>query len=107
MVRSFIVVCWVGWEQLWEIVWYLAGIRNLGDCGGMVTGGGTEIKVPIPSHFDGNTIPTHYHVKPCKIRLLWRTRRCLTATYTGVTSSHEKHVCGAAATVPTCFLDVA
>ena len=85
------------------MVWYGAGTRKLGDGDGMVTGGGTEIKVSIPFHFDGNTIPTHYHAKPCKIRLLWRTRRCLTATYTGVTFSHEEHVCDAAATVPACF----
>ena len=66
MVRSFIMVRWVGWEQLREMVWYGADIRELGDGDGMVTGGGTEITVsiPSPSHFDGNTIPTHYHVKP-------------------------------------------
>ena len=71
MVRSFIMVCWVRWEQLREMVWYGAGIRNLGDGDGMVTGGGTETKVsisshpiPSPSHFDGNTIPIHYHVRP-------------------------------------------
>ena len=50
MVRSFIMVCWVGWEQLREMVWYDAGIRKLGDGDGMVTGGGTEIKISIPSH---------------------------------------------------------
>ena len=44
------MVCWVGWEQLWEVVWYGAGIRKWGDGDGMVTGGGTEIKVSIPSH---------------------------------------------------------
>ena len=41
VVRSFIMVCWVGWEQLREMVWYGAGIRMLGDGDGMVTGGGT------------------------------------------------------------------
>ena len=55
------------------MIWYGVGIRKFGDGDGMVTSGGTEIKVsipshPIPSHFDGNTIPTHYHVKPCEIR---------------------------------------
>ena len=50
MVRNFIMVCWVGWEQLRNMVWYGAGIRKLGDGDGMVTGGGTEIKVSIPSH---------------------------------------------------------
>ena len=46
------------------MVWYGAGIRKLGDGNGIVTGGGSEIKVCIPSNFDGNIIPTHYHVKP-------------------------------------------
>ena len=32
------------------MVWYGAGIRKLGDGDGMVTGGGTEIKVSIPFH---------------------------------------------------------
>ena len=48
MVRSYIndiMVCWVGWEQLRKMVWYGAGIRKLGGGDGMVTGGGTEIKV--------------------------------------------------------------
>ena len=31
MVISFIMVSWVGWEQLREMVWYGAGIRKLGD----------------------------------------------------------------------------
>ena len=55
MVRSFIMVCWVGWEQLREMVWYDSGIRKLGDGDVLVTGGGTEIKVSIPSH----PIPPH------------------------------------------------
>ena len=33
-----------------EMVWYGAGIRKLGDGDGMIAGGGTEIKVSIPSH---------------------------------------------------------
>ena len=41
MVRNFIIVCWGGWEQLREMVWYDAGIRKLDDGDGMVTGGGT------------------------------------------------------------------
>ena len=46
------MVCWVGWKQLREMVWYGAGIRKLGDGNGMVIGGGTETKGfhPIPSH---------------------------------------------------------
>ena len=32
------------------MVWYGAGIRKLDDGDGMVTGGGTDIKVCIPSH---------------------------------------------------------
>ena len=46
------------------MVWYIAGIRKLGDSDGMVTGGGTEIKVSIPSHpipfrwkYHPNTLP--------------------------------------------------
>ena len=50
MVRSFITVCWVEWEQLREMVWYGAGIRKLCDGDRMRTGCGTEIKVSIPSH---------------------------------------------------------
>ena len=46
------MVCWVGWEQLREMVWYDAGTRKLGDGDRdeMVTGGGTEMNVSIPSH---------------------------------------------------------
>ena len=52
MVRSFtMMMCWVGWKQLWEMVLYGAGIRKLCDGDGMVTGGGTEIKVSIPIPF--------------------------------------------------------
>ena len=58
MVRSFIMVCWVGWEQLREMVWYGAGVRELGD--GTVTGDGTEIKVPIPSHLVLMGIPSQH-----------------------------------------------
>ena len=50
MVRSFIMVCWVGWEQLREMVWYGADIRKWGNGDGIDTGGRTEIKVSIPSH---------------------------------------------------------
>ena len=32
------------------MVWYGAGIRKLGDGDLMITGGGTEMKVSIPSH---------------------------------------------------------
>ena len=32
------------------MVWYGAGTRKLGDDDGVVTGGGTEIKVSISSH---------------------------------------------------------
>ena len=32
------------------MIWYDADIRKLGDGDGMVTGGGTEVKVSIPSH---------------------------------------------------------
>ena len=45
------------------MVWYGPDIRKLVDGNWMVTGGGTEIRVSIPSHFDGNIIPTHYHRK--------------------------------------------
>ena len=53
------------------MVWYGFGIIKLGDGDGMVTGGGTEIKVSITSHpipipFRWGYHPTHYHVKPCK-----------------------------------------
>ena len=44
------MVCWVGWEQLRETVWYGAGTRKLGDGDRMVTSGGTEIKDSISSH---------------------------------------------------------
>ena len=60
MVRSFTKVCWLGWEQLREMVWYGAGTRKLGDGDEQVTGGGTEIKISIPSN--SSSIPTHYHV---------------------------------------------
>ena len=43
MVRRFITVCWVEWEQLREMVWNGAGIRKLCDGDGMGTGCGTEI----------------------------------------------------------------
>ena len=39
MIKGFIMVCWVGWEQLREVIWYGAGIRKLGDGDGMVTSG--------------------------------------------------------------------
>ena len=63
MVRSFIMVCWGGWELLREMVWYGAGIRKLGDGYGMVTGGGTEIKVTITSHLIPIPFRWEYHPK--------------------------------------------
>ena len=50
------MVYWVGWEQLREMVWYGAGIRKLGDGDGIVTDGGTEIRISIPFH----PIPTPF-----------------------------------------------
>ena len=51
-------LCWMGWEQLREVVWFGAGIKNLGDGDGMVIGGGTEIKVQRPSHPISMGIPS-------------------------------------------------
>ena len=51
MVRSFIMVCWVGWKQLREMVWYSDG---------MVTVGGTEIKGSIPFHPISMGIPSQH-----------------------------------------------
>ena len=79
MVRSFIMDCWMGWKQLREIVWYGAGIRKLGDGDGMVTGGGTDIKVSIPFHRILIPFRGEYHPNtlPCKA-LFAKKRKLLT-----------------------------
>ena len=77
MVRRFIMVCWMGWEQLRrEMVWYGAGIRKLDDGDGMVTGGGTEIKVSIPFHPIFIPFRWEYHPNTLPLKALDRIHFC-------------------------------
>ena len=78
MVRSFIKVYWVGWEQLRKMVWYGAGIRKLSDGDGMVTGDGTEVKVSIPSRPIPIPFRWEYHpnILPRKALVFTTTTRC-------------------------------
>ena len=66
------------------MVWYGAGIRKLGD--GMITGGGTEIKVSIPSHPIPIPFRWEYHpnILPRKALIISGKLGCLFLPIMGV-----------------------
>ena len=75
------------------MVWYGAGIRKLGDGDERVAGGGTEIKVSIPSHPIPIPFRWEYHPNTFIGHLIWASD--LDLEYVGSGAFCGSYKCGA------------